>query len=49
MEIEGKSQEEVEIMIDKLQVKKEKITTKNTQDIYEQYGIYLPEIKELKF
>lgn len=49
MEIEGKSQKEVELMIDKLQVEKEKITTKHTQDIYEQYGICLPEIKELKF
>lgn len=49
MEIEGETQEQVERMLDKLHVEKEKITARNTQDIYEQYGICLSEIKELKF
>ena len=49
MEIEGETQEQVERMLDKLHVEKEKITARNTQDIYEQYGICLSKIKELKF
>lgn len=49
MEVEGKSEEEVQSMLEKLEVQKDKITALHTQDIYEKYGICLPKIKELRF
>lgn len=49
IEIEGKKQEDVYNMLEKLDLEKEKVTTKNVQAIYESYGIVLDSIKELKF
>lgn len=49
MEIEGKSEEDVLNMINKLNMNKEKITSLDVQNVYKQYGIELEEIKELKF
>ena len=49
MEIEAENEEKVKEMIEILNIEKEKITAMHTQDIYENYGICLPEIRELKF
>ena len=50
MEIEGKSEEQVNSMIEKLKIDKSKITALNCDDIYRDiYGIDIKEIKTLKF
>lgn len=50
MEIEGKSEDKVNEMIDRLGIDKTKITTLNCDDIYRNfYNIEIRDIKELKF
>src|SRR3989344_2464509 len=49
LEIEGKSKENVEMMIKKLGFAVSKATSINTTDVYKKYGINLNSIKELKF
>lgn len=50
MEIEGKNEEEVLKMVEKLGISKEKICYLNCEDIYKEiYGINIDAIKELKF
>ena len=50
MEIEGKNEEAVNNMLEKLNVAKEKITTLNCDDIYKNfYNIDISKIKNLKF
>ena len=50
LEIEGKSKEEVENMIEKLEIDKTKITALNCSDIYNKiYKIDISKIYELKF
>ncbi len=50
MEIEGKNEEAVNNMLEKLNVDKEKITTLNCDDIYKNfYNIDISKIKNLKF
>lgn len=50
MEIEGKNEEQVKSMIEKLGIDKSKITALNCDDIYREiYSIDIKEIKELKF
>ena len=50
MEIEGKNEETVNNMLEKLNVDKEKITTLNCDDIYKNfYNIDISKIKNLKF
>ena len=50
LEIEGKSKEPVNKMLEKLDIDKAKITALNCMDIYNKfYGIDISKIKELKF
>ena len=49
LEIEGKSIEDVEKMIEKLGFKKTDVTSISCLKIYKKYGIDLEKIKELKF
>ena len=50
MEIEGKSEEAVNTMIEKLDLDKSKLTALNCDDIYREiYNIDIHEIRELKF
>ena len=50
MEIEGRSKEEVNNMIEKLKIDKNKITALNCDDIYRDlYNIDISTIKNLKF
>lgn len=48
MEIEGKSEEEVYQIVDKLGIARDKIVTKDVDSIYKNYGFNLEEIYELK-
>ncbi len=49
LEIEGKSAEAVEKMIDKLKIDREKVTTLDVTSVYSKYGIDIESIKVLKF
>jgi len=49
MEIEGKNEKEVEIMVNKLLYTMSDTTSINTTKVYEKYWINLKEIKNLKF
>ena len=48
MEIEGKSEEEVLKIVDMLGIDKNKVTSRDVEGIYQDYGHKLEEIKELK-
>lgn len=49
LEIEGKCEKEVYETLDKLEIDKEKITTKDVEGIYSDYGYDLEKIKNLVF
>ena len=49
LEIEGKSKEDVEKMIDILKIDKSKLTLDKLSEIYKKYGIDIHKYKELKF
>ncbi len=49
MEIEGKSEEDVEKTIEKLELDREKITALDVTSVYSKYGIDVESIKVLKF
>ena len=49
VEVEGKSEEEVIKVIEKLGYSEEEMVTINTKSIYKKYGYELDDIKELRF
>ena len=49
LEIEGKNKEQVEKMIEKLNVDKEKLSLDKVSEIYKKYGLDIHEYKDLKF
>ena len=49
LEIEGKSKEQVEEMIEKLGVDKKKLSLDKVSEIYKKYGLDIHEYKDLKF
>lgn len=49
LEVEGKSEKEVYLTLDKLGFDKENITTKDVEEIYSDYGYDLEEIESLVF
>lgn len=49
VELEGKSKEAVEDIIEKLELDKTKITALDVQSVYHEYGIDINKIKNLKF
>ncbi len=49
LEIEGNCEEEVYEILDKLEIDKEKVTTKDVEGIYSDYGYDLEKIKNLVF
>ncbi len=49
LEIEGKNKEQVEKMIEKLNVDKEKVSLDKVSEIYKKYGLDIHEYKDLKF
>lgn len=49
LEIEGKSEEEVYNLLDKLDISTRDITTHSVDEVYGYYGIDLEKIKELRF
>jgi len=49
LEVEGKNEQEVLETIKRLKLDKHRITSKNTNDVYQMYGIDLTKIKDLRF
>ena len=49
LEIEGKSKEQVEEIIEKLGVDKKKLSLDKVSEIYKKYGLDIHEYKDLKF
>ena len=49
LEIEGKSKEQVEEMIEKLEIDKDKLSLDKVSEIYKRYGIDIHNYKNLKF
>ena len=49
LEIEGKSKEQVEEMIEKLSIDKKKLSLDKISEIYKKYGLDIHEYKDLKF
>lgn len=49
LEIEGKNKKQVEDMIEKLNIDKEKLSLDKVSEIYKKYGLDIHEYKDLKF
>ena len=49
LEIEGKTKKDVEEMIDKLEIDKDKLSLDKVSEIYSKYGIDIHDFKDLKF
>ena len=49
LEIEGKSKEQVEEMIEKLEIDKDKLSLDKVSEIYKKYGLDIHDYKDLRF
>ena len=49
LEIEGKSKEQVEEMIEKLEIDKNKLSLDKVSEIYKKYGFDIHDYRDLRF